>query len=108
MVVLKCYMCVYGGAKYNDEIKSDMRYNEISAILGSYELSPIVASNDMKQPLALDPPASIYYEPVLDKLSKERGKNENTMEYTFYNIEEAKMYNPYVDRITVFKYADKQ
>ena len=101
------FFCIYGGAKYNDEITSDMRYVELSEILGSYELSPIIGSNAMRQPIDFYPPASVYYENVLGKISTERGKTEDTQEYSYYSIEQAKAYNPQVVKIAVIKDTDK-
>ena len=101
------FFCIYGGARYNAEITSDMRYVELSEILGSYELAPIVGSMAMRQPINLDPPATIYYESVLVNVSYEEVEIEEGIYYDYYNIEEAKSYNPQAVKIAVIKETEK-
>lgn len=101
------FFCIYGGARYNDEITSNMRYVEISEAIGSYELSPIVGSMAMRQPINLDPPATVYYESVYGVVSEEKVEVEDGIYYDFYNTEEAKTRNPKAEKIAVIKETEK-
>ena len=97
------FFCIYGGARYNDEITSDMRYVELSEILGSFDLAPIVGSMSMRQPINLDPPATIYYESVYGTVSYENVEISEEEHYDYYNIDEAKEVNPQAVKIAVIK-----
>lgn len=101
------FFCIYGGAKYNAEITSDMRYVEISEILGSYDLAPIVGSMAMRQPINLDPPATIYYESVYGTVSYENVEISEEEHYDYYNVDEAKTVNPQAVKIAVIKETEK-
>lgn len=97
------FFSIYGGAKYNNEITSNMGYVEISEITGSYELGPIIGPTAMRQPIELEPHATVWYESVEGKVSYERKETEQCGIYDFYNIEEAKTVNPKAIKIEVVK-----
>lgn len=50
---------VYGNAKYNESISADMTYLEVSKVIGSYELAPLVGSATIRQ--NIDSKATVYY-----------------------------------------------
>ena len=101
------FMCVYGGALYSDTIATNMHYTELSEIIGSYQLSPIVGSNAMRQPINGELAATIYYESVYGKVSTEKGNTPETEGYSYYNEEEAKELNPTAEKICVIKETNK-
>lgn len=101
------FFCIYGGARYNAEITSDMHYVELSEILGGYDLAPIVRSMAMRQPIKLVPPATIYYESVYGTVSYENVEISEEEHYDYYNVDEAKAVNPQAVKIAVIKETEK-
>ena len=97
------FMCVYGGARYNDRISSDMHYVELSEIIGSYELGPLVGSGTMRQSINGEPAATIYYEDVYGKVSEIPGDTPETKSFMYLDEEEAKAVDPAAEKICVIK-----
>ena len=54
------FLGVYGSGKYNDKISADMTYLEVSEVIGSYELLPLVGSAMPRQ--SIDSNATVWYD----------------------------------------------
>ena len=97
------FVGVYDKAKYDDYISADMTYKEVSKVLNSYELEPLIASGSLRQKLCYDGQEStdnqVQYQYV------EVQTYQKQTEYgvvTAPNVESAKEQNPSIKGIVVF------
>lgn len=97
------FMGVYDKAKYDDNISADMTYKEVSEVLNTYELEPIVASSSLRQKLCYDGQEStnnqVQYQYV--EVQTYQKQTEYGV-FTAPNVESAKEKNPSIKGIVVF------
>lgn len=97
------FMGVYDNAKYDENISADMTYKEVSEVLNSYELEPLIASSALRQKLCYNgmefTDNQVQYQ--FAEVQRHKKQTDNGI-FDYPDIESAKKLNPNIKGIVVF------